>query len=206
MKKINDRAYSFIEVVVVIAIITIITTGAIFGLSALIGWKAKEFGKELEAIVRETRTESMGRDAVVVELTHDSDNFYAQRRISKYTVTGSGIDKTTYSDTKDYEKEVLGKTKNLTVTVTVREKGDFNAPEGGCLEMSYDLKSLDKLVLSFDRTSGSFKKVIIDGDENYCKDDAGNAHNMYVYSVKIKQGSKTYTVRFEQLTGQVFAE
>lgn len=206
MRKINDKAFSFIEIVVVIAIITILTVGSIFGLSALIGWKAKEFAKELETVVREARTDSMGRDAVVVEFTNDGENFYAQRRVSQYTVTSSGINKTTYSSTHDYEKDVLGKVKNLTVTVKVRKASDFSAAPGSCMEFTYDLETLSTMVLGFERTSGSFKKVLINGDEDYCKDDVGVAYDMYVYAVDIKQGSKVYTVHFEQLTGQVYTD
>lgn len=204
MKKLGNKAYSLIEVVVVVAIISIITAGSIFGVGALIGWKARQFADELVSVVREVKTDSMGKDAVVLVLSHDSDNYYSQKKISEYTVSGGALDKTTYSDTKTYEKNVLGKTNNLTVTITLREKEHFS--DGSGTVLTYDLKSINNIAIGFERSSGSFKYVIINDDETYTKDEANNVKKMYLYSITVKQGSKEKVVRFEQLTGQAFEE
>lgn len=204
MKKLSNKAFSLVEIVVVIAILSIVTAGSIFGLSSLIGWKARQCADELVASVRETKTDSMGKDAVVLVLSHDSDNYYSQKKISEYTVSGGVLDKSTYSDTKIFEKNVLGKTRNLSITLTLREKNHFT--DGGGTVLTYDLKDLDSVTLGFERSSGSFKKVIINNDDTFTQDEAHNVLEMYLYSVTIKQGSKEKVVRFEQLTGQVYGE
>lgn len=206
MRKLDKKAFSLVEVVVVIAIITIITTGAIFGLSTLIGWQARQCAEEMIAVVREVKTDSMGKDAVVLELSADSDYIYSQKKIADYTVTGGVLDKSTLSGIETYGKNVLGKTRTLSVTLELREKGHFNDGLGTVL--SYDLEdaAINNVVISFERSSGSFKKVIINNDETFTKDDAGNVKDMFLYSITVKQGSKEHVVRFEQLTGQVYRE
>lgn len=207
MKRLNEKAFSFIEVVVVIAIISIVTAGSVLGVGALIGWKARQCAEEIVSVIREVKTDSMGKDAVVLEITHDSEYLYSQKRISEFKVESGKLNKGAYSDTKIFDKEVLGKTKSLSFEVTLRKKGDFAKGPSSGIELKYDLEALNSLVISFDRTSGSFKKVRINDDDDFCKDAENNVLNeMYVYSISVTQGSKTYIVYFEQLTGQVYSD
>lgn len=204
MKKIGNKAFSLVEIVVVIAIISIVSAGSVLGVGALIGWKARQFSEELVSVVREAKTDSMGKDEVVLRITNEPSDgyYYAQKVISEYKVIYNDT-KSSYevdrslTDSDTFAKEILGKTRNLSVSVALRDQAMSVASE-----IVFDSDSWDELVISFDRNSGSFIYAEVDGT----KYNGLGVDKRYVYSITVKQGSKTKTVKFEQLTGQVYSD
>ena len=192
MKRLNRKAFSMVELVVVIAIISIVTTGAIVGVGALLGWKATKFQSELVSAVREVKTLTMGKDAIELKVGVDDDgNIYFEKASSEIIYTKDADDNLVPSTSpKKYDKkENLGNINTLTLTVKYSDVGvsDFVLIEDS------------SVTINFNRSSGSLEYVKVNGIQQ---------DGCYIDSIDIKQknSSNVKTVTFEQLTGQVFAE
>lgn len=192
MKKLDKKAFSMVELVVVIAIISIVVVGSIVGVSALLGWKATKLQEEVISSVREVKTLSMGKDAVELKIGVDGDgNYYFQKAFSEYTFAKDADDKLVRSTSpEEYEKkEGLGNISKLEVTVKFTDAG----------HVDFELNKNNSVTVRFNRSSGSLEFVKVnDIQQDGC----------YIKSMVIKQknSSKQKVVVFEQLTGQVFGE
>lgn len=139
----NNKGYTLIELIVVIAILTVLTGIVSIGITRILNTKAVQCAKNMESLINKVRINSMGRKAVTVEFYQDSSDgrYYAK------TVTDMGYGKGTKEDT-----EFIGKS-GITVQYTI----------GGTVKT---LSDTDTFTLQFDRSSGSLKPSSVTNNTN----------------------------------------
>ena len=96
-KKNNNRGFSLVELIVVVAIGAILIGASILSIASISGTAAKQCARNIESILNKTRVTTMGKDTAVIELyKNGSDGAYYY----KVTVTnGKGITKIDKSNT-----------------------------------------------------------------------------------------------------------
>lgn len=160
MKK-NNKGFSLVELVVVIAIMVVLVGGTITYIGSYGSSKVKKCAKELESHLTQTKVCAMTRTQANMTLYADSTGVYVK------TVEGSNTDTSKIGDSG--------------ISVSYRNvRGSSTYISVGTMESS-------GILITFDRASGALKKM---ADGNYC------------YGFKIDNGSHTYYVDIEPLTGK----
>lgn len=150
----SNRGFSLIEVIVVVAIMTVMLVAGAFGVSMLVGADAKQVATKLDAQLDDVKTGAMSRAGEVmiirfIDATGAEDTaakmgvsrtgFYAVKTVSTIKNDADIID--FYSDV---EYSYLGDKK---VKILVTSAGD------------YEIKDKAALKIEFDRASGAIKKA-----------------------------------------------
>lgn len=130
----DNRGYSLIELIVTLAVIVIVGSGAIMGIGLLSGTDAKKCIGKLEDGLKLTKTICMSKENGKLELSRDASGDYYME------ITGS-------------LKEKIGKS-SLTVLYTTGS---------GASAVDTNLVNGSSLSLSFKRGSGIFNPVGTDG-------------------------------------------
>jgi prepilin-type N-terminal cleavage/methylation domain-containing protein len=177
MKKKENRGYTLVELIVVIAIMTIFVGATSISVGILSGKQAKQTRDELEAKLEAIRIQTMGKRTVTAELSCDASGGYALSVTS--TLDGSE-EETSYA---------LG---GSSCRVYYSCKKDSVYAEGGA-----DLIPVtdEGLTLEFDRSSGAMKKIIL-----------ADGSSSWIYHLFVVQGKKVYGIRFYPETGQMEEE
>lgn len=166
-EKMNNKGFSLMELVVVIALLGIISVGGLVTMGLLFSASGKEASAKLNSALIKTRTESMSKASASVEIYEDTDSKY----YVAYTISGNRQDPIMIGDTRveiSYE-DSNGSTKNIT--------------SGG-----------NKLELSFERDTGAFKPIGSDAGNlpMYCKKiTVVSGHKTYVITCERLTG-KTF--------------
>ncbi len=195
----NNKGFSLVEIVVVIAITAIITTGSIIGLSMLKGLKASKCCEMLTYALREVKTEQMGRDSVKLLLKADSDAYIATKVSYAYKVVGDELKKDEVNTVAADTPSKLGETSAISIELSFRKKNEFGR-ESSATERTINLEDVSGVTIGFERSTGSFLPAEIDGTVDYFS----STDRYYLYKVTVTQGTVSKTVTCEQLTGQVF--
>lgn len=146
--KMNNKGMSLVELMVVIAIITILGGVGIMGVNAMTGKPAQKCAQQIVYSLEKHRTSTMGKVSAKYVLTRDANgDIYA----IEYLSNNDTIDPTT----DQASKIKLGDSK---MKITFWQVGSSAAT-------LYSLESGNGLVLEFDRSSGAFKKQ---DDGSYC--------------------------------------
>lgn len=144
-KKMNNKGFSLMELVVVIAILGVISVGGIITMGLIFSASGKEASAKLNSALLKTRTEAMSKASASVEIYEDSAD---SKYYIAYTIAGNRQNPIMIGDTRveiSYA-DSNGSSKSLT--------------SGG-----------QPLVLSFERDTGAFKPIGAD-DTNlpiYCR-------------------------------------
>ena len=136
-KKNNNRGFSLVELIVVVAIGAILIGASILSIASISGTAAKQCARNIESILNKTRVTTMGKDTAVIELRKDlSDGAYYY----EVTVTnGKG--------------EITAETKKIgRSNLEIRYSTTFN--NASKLDASNPIK------IEFDRSSGAEKTDI----------------------------------------------
>lgn len=165
----NNEGLTLVEVIIVIAIMAVLTGMAALSISIISGLPARQCAEEVHSTLSRVRIATMGKKEETLLLTVRDDGVYLQE-----VIDGSA----------EPEKKV-GK-QGINVSYTLVTSGT----EGG----STPLLSGSSLLFSFDRSSGAFSNIFINGVE---KTDT------YAGRISFQKGGKTYTVMMVPLTGKM---
>ncbi|MGN0485210.1 MAG: Tfp pilus assembly protein FimT/FimU [Lachnospiraceae bacterium] len=76
----NDKGFSLIELIVTIAIMAILSVGAVYGISSLTGFYAKQAGELLYQAVSETKVDTMSKgEDVYMKVYQEGDSYWLER-------------------------------------------------------------------------------------------------------------------------------
>ena len=76
-KKNNNRGFSLVELIVVVAIGAILIGASILSIASISGTAAKQCARNIESILNKTKVTTMGKDTAAIELYKDgSDGAY----------------------------------------------------------------------------------------------------------------------------------
>ena len=136
-KKNNNRGFSLVELIVVVAIGAILIGASILSIASISGTAAKQCARNIESILNKTRVTTMGKDTAAIELYKDgSDGAYY------YEVTVTNGKGETTAETKKIGRSNL----------EIRYSTTFN--NASKLDVSNPIK------IEFDRSSGAEKTDI----------------------------------------------
>lgn len=135
----NNRGYSLVELIIVMAILALVTSGTIIGVRMMTGRPALKAANLLAQTLRSSRMSAAGKLENEVKLYRDSNgNLYAE---ATFTDGNANVitKKTKLSDKR--------------VKMTYKLVGDA---------VEYELNSSadDPIVLQFDRATGAFKPTV----------------------------------------------
>lgn len=138
MKK-NSSGFSLVELVVVIAIMVILSTGAIMGFSSLGGQQVRRAARSIDTLLSNTKNHVMakGDGYMIIEKTADGD--YIAR-------SGDGTEKS------------LGTNRDLVVTYTMSDAPNYEE----------EITEGAPLIISYEKASGRFTERVtaVNTDEN----------------------------------------
>lgn len=169
----NQKGYSMVELVVVIAILAVLAGGGITLLGLLPSSAVKGCTREITSHLEKTRTSALSFEDAKCYLSCKDDGIYM-------TI------ETTRGGTASSIEEKVGKN-NVTVSYTLAGGTAQTLTSGG-----------DTLVLGFDRSSGAFKKAQIKKASGTIEEPG-----IYCTEITITGGSKTRTLKLVALTGKI---
>lgn len=174
MKK-NNKGLSLVEVVIVVAIMSVVIATVSFGLSSVISRPADACAEELVSTLRNAKITTMGKRSCTLELYQTGAG--NEIKMKETTVTSS-VGSPKVNDFKLGEKGVL-------VKINTKNSGSFQ------------LHEIDKLEITFNRETGGFNKgkftILV----------SGTAVEDYISSIEIEKGNRSHTVTLYYLTGKV---
>lgn len=166
--------YSLVELIVVIAIMTVFAGGAGFGLSMMFSRDAQRVAKVIDDELSEVRMNTMstpGKYTMVIHSATDtSDNYIRIDRELEGTIT---------SKTINFDKRA-----NIMIT-------NSDTAVEGLAPYAADTD----IAIVFDKSNGSVKKVTVEGTEL-----SGDAY--YIKCQSVRNTSKTAVVKLLTVTGR----
>lgn len=182
----NDKGFSLIELVVAIAIMTVLVGLCVYSVSLLFGTQARGLAQNVSAMLNETKTGSLSRFNETMTLSYRtkddaddaivSDGYYAENRI--YTINNeAGSVQIGGENSSEIRKMGSGK-----VVITVYLSNDT----------WFELGQDRSVTISYDRSSGAFAPVMVDGVET----------SLYAEKITFASGLKTYTITMIPETGK----
>lgn len=169
----NNKGYSLVEIIIVVAILSVLTAGISMSASAINNSNAKACANSIRDALAEAKILAMskGSNSTRLNLYKDADgNLYAKQEISSGS---SGWN--TYGN-----EERIGKRK---VEIYYVLPGEDERP----------LNNSESICLSFDRASGSFKDQI----------EVNGAIKPIPEKIIVRGGSRTINLVIHELTGKV---
>ena len=181
MKKSRNQGFSLVELIVVIAIMAIVTAGAVAGISAMTGAKLNSCSSNLIAGLEQTKVNALSKSAAELTLTCDADG--------NYVMSKTGEADQTIGDNK--------------IIITYQYKDSTGA------DINKTVSASDSLIISYRRGSGAFLPIIDSVDEAdhsyiYVVDGAGM--EMYCETITLTRGSRTKIIHLVKDTGKSYLE
>lgn len=168
----DNRGLSLVEVVIVVTIMAVMGGLMAMAIGAAVTKPADECASKMASSLKEARITTMGKMSVSMEFYVQDDCIYMKEKILG---EGTATDK-------------VRKIGDKGVAVTYKLEGDSTYKALG--------GSTSALVLSFDRSSGAFKKCF-EGTT-----DTGR----YCSEIKVTKGDRQRTLKLYSLTGKVTVE
>lgn len=208
MKRLNNnRGFSLIEIIAVVAIITIMAVAGGIGVGMLVGAQAKEVATKLDAQLDDVKTGAMSRAGEILIIRYiEAPSAAADAK----TAAQMGVSKTGY-----YAVKTLSTIRN---SADIKE--DYSDPEYSYLGKEsvevlvklaagdYQIKETQALKIEFDRASGAIKKAeegTMDGTSytnvTYTATTGGDITDSFT-EMTFTSGLRTYTMKFMPLTGK----
>lgn len=182
----NNRGYSLVELIVVIAILAIVA-GTLTVILPMNGPKVKECATTIEGALKETRTDVLSRESAYMTLGMDASG-------KKYEISISGKNKVYVGDS------------GTTIRVY------YQMEDGTVPSTNYfDIDTGHQLILSYNRASGAFRPMIStvngDGSVTYVEcTESGVTQNCYCTKIEVSRGSKTMNVNLVRDTGKAYLD
>jgi len=177
----DNKGYSMIELLVIIALMGIIGAGLVYSFSLVTGQYARECASNLSATLDKARNYSFTKSAssdAYVEISLGAEGY-----VATYYAPHSPIDADAQPGTSDYvelEQDVIGK-KSVDITCNLADASSFN------------ITGAESVRIYYDRISGAFKEA--------ARVSGGTATKVFCDSITVKHG-KTYKLTFYNATGQ----
>jgi prepilin-type N-terminal cleavage/methylation domain-containing protein len=140
MKK--DAGFSLIELVVVVAILAVMTTGVMVSVYTSASYNAKQVAQEIDSALTECRVQALSKTDAWMQIAYDDS-------LKKYVI------KTSYAT-----DQVLSGSNRVTISYT--KPND----DGSDVE-TVELTGSNTLTLKYNRSSGAFLPIVEDGAK-YC--------------------------------------
>lgn len=175
----NNKGYSLVELIIVVAIITILGGTVMFSISLIFSADAKGCAHSLTSALADTKVNAMGRDGAYMELTRDSNgDIWVTQWVKKSSWMESG------------NPQKIG-TRRITVYYFAEgtEVGDFDSTTGT------ELASGTTIYFSFDRSTGAFI-------ESFKLKDGTEVGSSFYDGFEVIGGSKDYLIDLNKLTGK----
>lgn len=150
----NNKGFSLVEIVIVVAIMAILVGAVSYGLSFSSGKPADECARKLASCMQHARTATMGKFKTTITIRKDADGIWADETITNADKDSGGAGATTTTTTK------IGDAK---VNISFSESGDvastpvsfeFNRGSGALTTYA------DKAVVSFTVSKASTTKTV----------------------------------------------
>ena len=174
----NNKGFSLIELVVVIAIMSIMVGFLVVSMSTVFGTKAQECAEKVSAKIDSVKTGSVSLYNETMILKYDTDGYYTECgvfTIDKYANSVAA---------SDPEIRKVG-AKNVVVKAYTTDGVEYNVAS-------------NSITISFDRSSGAFAQAQVNG--NPLVDGSGLP--VYFDKITFSAGSRTYTIQMVPETGK----
>lgn len=183
----DNRGLSLVELIVVIAIMAIMVGVGILSISLLFGTQARGCAQKVSSMLNETKTGSLSRFDETMTLTYcvknqdgnkafTTDGYYAINQI--YTIDKNAV-RMPIGTADSAEVRSMGSGKVI-ITVYLSDGSSFA------------LEQDKKITISYDRSTGAFEPVIVNGVQT--------VH--YVDKITFASGTRTYTITMVKETGK----
>lgn len=149
----NNMGYSFMELVIVLAIIAVIMTTVFFSVILIFSANAKSTAHDIQRSIADCKVTTMGRSAAYMELYRSASDENVYTRMYVWDSSAAGYVAS--------EPQKIGPKR---VFVAYKLKG------GGQSELTAG----DKIEIRFNRATGGL-------DESVAKDAGGNIHDIIIY-------------------------
>lgn len=184
----NNKGFSLIELIVVIAIMSIMVGFLVVSLSTVFGTKARECAEKVSAKIDSVKTGSVSlyNETMILQYHDDSEDGYSS----------DGF----YTDCCVY---TIDKNAN-SVAASEPEIRKVGAPNVGIKVYtsdgnSFDLDSSTGITISFDRSTGAFKPAMTHDGTGIL--DASN-NPVYFEKITFSAGGRTYKIEMVPETGK----
>lgn len=178
MHRKENKGFSTIELIVVIAIMAVLVAAGATFTGLIPASRMKECVKETTSMIEKTRTNAMSYGGAELSIYRDEDGIVAKMTVSK---TINGADKPTTEE----------KTVGVSAIAVYYRLGD----NGEWTELT--AAEADKgLIITFDRASGAFGTTTVNGTVQTEK----------CTGIRFTYGSRTSTLKLITLTGKVTTE
>ncbi len=133
MKKLDNRGFSLVELMVVIGIIAVIIGAFSYGYSVISNKEVDQCAKKIQTVLDSTRNTAMGKRSVNLQLYYNGGKIIAERTVNgtevKKTEVGEGSLIVKYTFTDNTEKTLS--TDPLSDISFDRSSGGLNPCSGG---------------------------------------------------------------------------
>lgn len=183
----DNRGFSLVELIVVIAIMAIMIGVGILSISLLFGTQARGCAQKVSSMLNETKTGCLSRFDETMTLTHCTKG---QDGNKAFTADGYYAINKVYTINKDADRVPIGNDDSA----QVRSMGSANVVITVYLSdgSSFELGTDKEITISFDRSTGAFDPVIVDGTQT----------SNFIQKMTFASGARTYTITMVQETGK----
>lgn len=190
-KELKDKGFTLVEMIIVLAIFTILLGILIPSLNALIGYRVDRAAKSIDTGIERMRTEAMSRLVAEMKLEKKKDGYYISYCLYKGKQSGMAW--------SDEEKIAPAK------TTIMYQLDEYYMKEPKTLEQG------DSLILTVDRRTGGFRSLqskavttqevekLLENNQDITYHDIKNAD---CYKIIVSGRFKKKIISLEQSTGQ----
>lgn len=178
----NDKGYSLIELIVVISIMAVVMGFVSMGLRSIFSLDAKECAYDLNACLKETKTDALSKDFQELRLYKNAaGEVYADFVVYHYQEDASNPGYFAPDLASELKKSVLIGKQSVAVKFYFTDGTDV------LLE-----PATNSVTLGFDRSSGAFTFAKIDDVQS----------TTYCNLIEVSRGSKIYSIILSPATGK----
>ena len=146
-RKQDNRGMSLVEIIIVVAIMSIFIGTVGYGLSMISGKPAEECGQKLLSALQHTRTITMGKKDTTITIFMDAEERIAVKEVAVKLLDNDG-------NTTTEERESVVGAKGVAVICTMSDGSTVNITGTNMVE------------LKFDRGSGALRSTRVNGIDN----------------------------------------
>lgn len=79
----NNKGFSFIEMIVVVAIMAVLVSGIVVGIGSLAGWRVTDCASDIDSAMKNTKINAMSKFSAYMKIYCDSDGNYFLKESGK---------------------------------------------------------------------------------------------------------------------------
>lgn len=170
----NNKGYSLIELIVVIAIMMVLTGVVTMSYQVVSGYYAKQCAKNVEAQMNRVQILNMAKKTTMLEIGQDTTGDYYAKVIENAGTSKEHIEK----------KQIGRKSLKITYSMDDKDSSEYELKEG---------LASNPITIQFSRSTG----------ELLLKDKSDNSIGCHRIWIQQNAGGKCYTVTVNSLTGKV---